>query len=309
MSFGLRALGLLAQSALVWSLCTAVFLRGETDEAYLRIASPAQSSLILGTSRAAQGIYPQSFARCASFHDGEIFNFAFTSATSPWGPAYLQAIESKLIPDPNDKPGLFILEVSPIAFAAKGEEGLRESNAFLARLHSVTISPNIEYPFYQADRGVDIIEGLLQLARGAVRKRLHPNGWLEITLNEGKSSFADRLARKLAQNKASFEATRDSPIRWEYLGRTVERLRERGNVALVRLPMHPEMLAQENVYHPDFGKRVTALARALDIPYVDLTDLNGSTMTTDGSHIAKASAPQVTSELVDRLPRSWCNAE
>lgn len=304
LTFGLRALVGVLVSAIVWTACTALFLRGETDEAYLRIASPAQSSLIVGTSRAAQGLYPKAFPTDSRGFAGPMYNFAFTSATSPWGPAYLRAIEMKLA-RMESRPGLFVLEVSPLAFTVNPKDGLRENKSFLAKLHSVTLSPNPEYPFYQSERGVDILEGLLQSALDKVRKRLHPDGWLEISLEDRSSRFEARLEQKLAQNQKSFESTVESTIRWEFFQRTIDLLATRGHVCLVRLPVHPRMLELERTEYPEFETKIAAIAEAKGVPFVDLTAMGATVSTTDGSHLAKESAPIVTRELVRRLPADW----
>lgn len=298
--FAARALVGFALSGVIWTLCTAVFLRGETDGAYLKIASPAKSSLILGTSRAAQGLYPGAFPSDNEWFQGDIYNFAFTSATSPWGPTYLRAIEMKLAP-PNGKPGLFVVEVSPLAFTVDPEEGLREEKSFLAKLRSVTMSPNPEYPFYAADRGPDILEGLMQMAMGRVRQRLHADGWLEITLANRESRYRTRLAEKRLQNESSLRSTVESSVRWEYFQRTLAMLQARGHVGVVRLPVAPEILALEQQRYPDFNERIGTIARANGSFFVDLTDLSHQVSTTDGSHLAKESAPVVTAELIARL--------
>ncbi len=302
--FAFRALLGVALSGVVWTLCTAVFLRGETDGAYLKIASPAKTSLILGTSRAAQGLYPKAFPSDSKRFEGDVYNFAFTSATSPWGRTYLRAIEMKLAPK-GDLPGLFVMEVSPLAFTVKPKDGLREDKSFLARLRSVTMSPNPEYPFYESERGPDILEGLLQMTFGTVRERLHADGWLEITLSDLESRYPTRLKQKVHQIEASLKVAVESPVRWEYFQRTLAMLETRGNVCVVRLPVAPEVLALEQQRYPEFNEKIGVLARASGSHYVDLTDLSASVTTTDGSHLAKNSAPVVTRELIARLPPNW----
>jgi hypothetical protein len=301
--FVLRAGCGLALSGLVWTACTWLFLRGSTDEAYLRVASPRQASLILGTSRAAQGLVPGEVDTGALGVAGPMFNFAFTSATSRWGPAYLGAIERKLTLNEPRATGLFILEVSPLSITVKQGEGLREDASFLARLKSVSLNPNVEYPFYNAERGVDILEGLLQLASGNVRKQLHPDGWLEVTVPDRAQRFESRFRGKMIENRRSFDNAELSPVRLEYLARTIALLQTRGRVVLARLPVHPEMLALENSAMPEFSSDMVALSKRFDVPYVDMTDLSASVNTTDGSHLEKSSSRSVTRELVARLRR------
>ena len=73
---------------------------GTTDEYYLRFTTERQRSMILGGSRAAQGLHPDILnARAgADRFEGPLYGFAFTIAHSPYGPAYLHAIVEKLDP-------------------------------------------------------------------------------------------------------------------------------------------------------------------------------------------------------------------
>jgi hypothetical protein len=288
----------------VWTACTWIFLRGETDDAYLRVSSPRQRSLILGTSRASQGIVPSEFDARTLGIAGPVFNFAFTSATSPWGPSYLRAIEMKLDQQAAGGPGLFVLEVSPLSLTVKRGEAMREDASFLGKLHSFASNPNIEFPLYRPERGVDILEGLLQIARGNVRKRLHSDGWLEITLPDTTvDRFRARLRMKVAENRASFASAEFSPTRLQYLVKTIGLLQQRGRVVLTRLPVHPDILTVEEQQMPGFTRQMRDIAEAAGVAYVDLTDLSPDVATTDGSHLAKQSSRRVTGELLARLSR------
>src|SRR5690606_19401431 len=145
---------------------------------------------------------------------------------------------------------------------------------------------------------VDILEGLLHMALGRVRKRLHPDGWLEISLEDQASRYVKRLEQKLSQNKHSFEATVESPERWDAFKRTVQMLQARGRVCLARLPVAPQVFALEQAAAPDFDDKISAVAHAMGVPFINLMDMSDRVSTTDGSHISKASAPEVATELL-----------
>jgi len=55
---------------------------GNTDPFYIRFTTPKQASLILGTSRAAQGLQP---AVINEIGKTQLFNYAFTLGQSPFG--------------------------------------------------------------------------------------------------------------------------------------------------------------------------------------------------------------------------------
>lgn len=66
---------------------------GSTDPFYIRFTTPQQESLILGTSRAAQGLQPKVFDSISSL---DIYNYAFTIGHSPYGKTYLNSIKKKI---------------------------------------------------------------------------------------------------------------------------------------------------------------------------------------------------------------------
>ena len=115
----LRLLLLAVAGALGATLLLPVVLRGGVDAFYGRFASPAAGSLVLGTSRAAQGIRPAVLAaRLAGQFEGPLLNYAFTLTHSPYGPAYLASIRRKL--RPGVRHGLFIVAVDPWSLSAAG---------------------------------------------------------------------------------------------------------------------------------------------------------------------------------------------
>ena len=92
---------LLTGAALLGLLALApVVLKGQVDAFYGRFASPPAGSLVLGTSRAAQGIRPAVLsAQLGSRFEGPLLNYAFTLTHSPYGPAYVRSIQRKLRPE------------------------------------------------------------------------------------------------------------------------------------------------------------------------------------------------------------------
>ena len=67
--------------ALAAHLVAGLFADGRTDDYYLRFTGDHRSSMILGTSRAAQGLRPAVIAPLLQGSDvQDLFNFAFTIA-------------------------------------------------------------------------------------------------------------------------------------------------------------------------------------------------------------------------------------
>jgi hypothetical protein len=299
----LRCAALAALGAVVWTLCTLVFFNGYTDDFYLRVSSPRQASLVVGTSRAAQGIVPEELDARALGFGGPLYNFAFTSANSRYGKVYFDVIERKLAPAPGGARGLFLLEVSPLALSIdKGTAGsLPEEKTFLAKLHLLSTSPNPEYPLYVPERGYDIIDRSVRRLTGKTRLLLHADGWLEVTPDTDPQRFATQLQHKLVDYRKAFAASEPSELRREYLRRTLALFARHGSAVLVRMPIHPELAALEQAYMPGFDAEMASLAREQHARYIDLSDLNASVATTDGNHLRRDSARQVTRELRSRL--------
>ena len=102
---------------------------GTTDEFYIRFTTPEQNSMIVGTSRAAQDILPAVIDSVLNNNHlaGASFNYAFTVAHSPYGPAYYESIKKKL--NKNSKEGKFIVAVDPWSLSLK-EEKSNDRNSF-----------------------------------------------------------------------------------------------------------------------------------------------------------------------------------
>ena len=171
---------------------------GHTDAFYLRFASPRQSSLILGTSRAAQGINPS--AMNSILQNNNIYNFSFSVAHSPYGPVYLESIKRKI--KMNAKNGIFILTVDPWSISCEygnPEDSLtfRERGLALGKIKIVDMCPNIPYLIISYNQ--PYINLLLYKKDNA--ELLHENGWLEINVPMDSISVAKRTRIKIEHYK------------------------------------------------------------------------------------------------------------
>lgn len=272
---------------------------GRSDPFYLRFTTPRQHNLILGTSRAAQGLLPSVFHRILG---KAIFNYSFTSSDSPFGPAYLESIKKKL--DPSTHDGLFIVTVDPWALTepykvAGGKVQFGESKHFLGRMNFVNVHPNFEYllfhnqgPFLQLlDPPSDVMT-------------LHRDGWLEVNVPMDPASVAQRIKRKIESYRNEMMPGRPGPAeRLSYLERTIAFLKTHGRVFLVRLPVHPEMFALELEQFPDFNAQIGQVVPMCD-GYLDLTPRNADFTYTDGNHLYKRSG-----EAVSALLAAWIQAQ
>ena len=149
---------------------------GYSDPFYLRFTSPRQNAMILGTSRAAQGLQPQIFKEALGV---DIYNYSFTAKHSPYGPVYLNSIKKKL--NVEGKEELFILAIDPWSISSLSDDpdnitSFRELDGCLANTEQVCRKPNFQYLLNNFD---NLYYEILFKDKQML---LHENGWLEISI-------------------------------------------------------------------------------------------------------------------------------
>jgi hypothetical protein len=294
----LGRLALLLVAALVGALALGpVVLRGRVDAFYGRFTSPQAGSLILGTSRAAQGIRPSVLnQRLAGQYAGPLLNYAFTLTHSPYGPAYLRSIQRKLRPEVLN--GLFVVAVDPWSLSLNGPEGVYpEDNSFIGQLDQVSQNPNL--PYLARYQTKPLYRLLLDFATAT--ERLHPDGWLEVNIGTDSAQVRARTARKLQDYRRLAAAQHPSAGRLAALRQTVQLLRLHGKVCLVRMPVGAALLQLEQVYQPGFDQQMRQLAGAMAVPYLDYS--TAPYVTTDGNHLQKDASATFSAQLSIDLNR------
>ncbi|MBH8556715.1 hypothetical protein [Hymenobacter negativus] len=298
----LLRLGLLGGAGLLGvTLLAPVVLRGGVDAFYGRFTSPPAGSLVLGTSRAAQGIRPAVLAaRLDGQCEGPLLNYAFTLTHSPYGPAYLASIRRKLRPEVRN--GLFILAVDPWSLSLTGPEGaFPEDQSFIGQLHQVSQNPNLPYltryqtkPLYR-----------LPLDFATATERLHPDGWLEVNIGTDSAQVRARTARKLQDYRLLAASQHLSEGRLQALRQTIAFLKPHGRVVLVRLPVGQSLLQLEQVYQPGFDQLMRHTAADFSVAYLDYSVEPYAT--TDGNHLQRAASAafsqQLAADLATKLQR------
>ena len=292
----LARLLLLAGAVFVGALALGpVVLKGQIDAFYGRFTTPLAGSLILGTSRAAQGIQPAVLlARLGGQFEGPLLNYAFTLTHSPYGPAYLRSIQRKLRPEV--KNSLFIVAVDPWSLSLTGPEGaFPEDNSFIGQLHQVSQNPNLVYlarfqtkPFYR-----------LLLDYATATERLHPDGWLEVRIGTDSAQVVARTARKLHDYRLLAAIQHLSTGRLQALRQTIAFLKQHGRVVLVRLPVGSSMLQLEQVYQPGFDQLMRQMAADYALAYFDYSAQPYAT--TDGNHLQREASATFSQRLAADL--------
>jgi len=274
-----------------------VIFKGQVDAFYGRFTGPPAGSLILGTSRAAQGIQPAVLtAALPGQFAGPLLNYSFTLTHSPYGPAYLRSVGQKL--RSGVKNGLFILAVDPWSLSLTGPEGqFPEDNSFIGQLQQVSQNPNLPYltryqtkPLYR-----------LLLDYATATERLHPDGWLEVRIGTDSAQVRARTAQKLQDYRRLAASQHLSAGRLAALRQLIELLKPHGRVVLVRLPVGTSLLQLEQVYQPGFDQLMRQLATAQAVPYFDYSAQPYAT--TDGNHLQRAASAAFSQRLAADLIR------
>lgn len=277
------------------------FADGSTDPFYLRFASPRQSSLILGTSRAAQGIQPKILDEILeSDKNHKFYNYAFTLGHSPYGPTYLQSIKTKINSKTNK--GVFIVTVDPWAISSTKENpndfsNFREKERILGKVTINNVSPNIQYLLFGFEGSyINILKNKYQ----NTALFLHKDGWLEVDVPMDSVSVNKRISQKIRNYRnINLPLFHFSELRLLYLEKTIMYLKEYGSVYLARLPVHPKMLEIEKSLMPDFDEKINQLVKSRKIPYLDMTNNNEQYEFIDGNHLYKTSGAEVSKKIAE----------
>jgi hypothetical protein len=280
-----------------------------TDDYYLKFSSPKQSSLILGTSRAKQGIIPSVLSSSIENSNLSIFNFSFTLKSSPFGLVYYNAIKQKI--DLESKDGCFIVTVDPWSLSKKISDVNKtpDSLSVLFGISDFTSQPNFKYLFKQFPHGwgrillnriekpiLKYYSSQLDSSLTGAFSMLDNDGWLDV-YTPLDSAFVKRKEAEIFEsyrNKSNYQTGSESRI--EYLDTIVEFLSNHGKVYVVRLPVHKKMLSIEQQYMPDFNSKISnALLKSKG--YLDFSTLDNEYSYTDGNHLTKTSAKEVTQHI------------
>ena len=251
-------------------------------DVYPRVISPQTSSLVIGTSRAAQGVNPEilngQLSEC--YPNQDLYNFAFHIDETTYNPSYSEAILKKLLPD--SKNGLFILTVDPWAFK-KEKKIIGELD-----LHSVSTNPNIEFLLRFFDR--------TWISPVPTNYYINDAGRTIVTYKRFTSDAAANMLsvyRKMADNYAY------SPESEREIISLVQRLQPRGDIYMVRMPVSGEMVQLEDSIMPDFTAKMRNIAAQLDISFFDF--IRNPFKTNDGTHLSQAEGDRFSTMLADSI--------
>ncbi|WP_010517365.1 hypothetical protein [Croceivirga radicis] len=281
------------------------FMVNKLSEGYVDMYYPKYTqdagSLVIGLSRADQGIDPKTVADNINQEINlPLVNFAANQYY--YGEVYLEAIKKKFSKKKDN--GLFILSVSPGSFTAPigfGAEGIKKMDEKAAIGKSEDFNSNPNYSYIINCYGQGLYHALFaQRAPGNVIT--HNNGWNEVLVSGSDFTLSDALKMDWKrQNLAYFQRRlpkeETKSYRLEWFGRTIEYLKDKGQVLLVRMPADKEIIDFENENSPNFRKSMDSITKIHQIPYLDYSENTSGYETYDGSHLHSESAIQFSTQL------------
>ena len=309
------------RNILIASLCIVavhiilgIFANGSTDNFYLRFTSSKQNSLIIGTSRSAQGIHPDILDSVLNLKDNNsIYNYSFSINNSSYGKEYYNAIENKINESVTN--GLFIITIDPWAISSDStlHDNEIDINSILYSKKYYNSYPNYEYLIKNYKKGWGNIllkriesnilfrnQNSLSKIKGSFTF-LRKNGLLEVYTSMDSAYVKQNTQNKVHSYNISMSRNKFSKFRFLYLKKTIQLLKKHGEVYLVRMPVHTSLLTIENSFYPLFDKKMINLANSTHVAYLNFVNSSTQYSYTDGNHLYIEDAKIYSIKLAERI--------
>jgi hypothetical protein len=283
-------------------IITTVLLKygGNVDYFYQKFTTPKAKSMIIGDSRSFQGIQPSIIN---NYFKGKDFglpmlNYSFTIGQAIIGPLYNKSIFKKL--DESSINGIFIISITPEMLSehsgfnnANGE--FREQGQPPHNMEYVDMNPNYEY----------FIKNLSFFHFQAMFRRnseTHKDGWLEEkVLPKDEGVFNEWRNHQINLFLKDAKNSKFSNTRIQSLKDLISKLKVKGNVYLLRMPISDEFYSYEDMYYPGFDKIIDSISKFNNIDYFNFKLIDRSYKTYDGHHIDKYEGKNFTKDLCDLI--------
>ncbi|MCB2220086.1 MAG: hypothetical protein KQI35_06795 [Bacteroidetes bacterium] len=284
-----------------------IYLRPElVDNFYRRFTTPKGKSMILGTSRSAQGIKPSVLNSRITTGKNPMINHSFAIGPSSFGPNYLREIKHKI--DPKTENGLFIISADPWSLTTE-INNIEDDTAnffevrqklFVGNLKSSSLNPNFDYlKNYWSNRFsvfANLFKDWINYKNQII---LHEDGWLEVNVVLNQEAINQRIKESTAEYAEKKVIISDT--RMFYLEQIIQFLKNKGTVVVVRMPVSVPMYKLENIRFPEFSERIQTIASKNGVRYLDFLELSGQFQTVDTHHLYKKDAEVFTNIVCDSI--------
>jgi hypothetical protein len=305
MKYLIKSLLLFSVPFVIVFFVTPYFADGTTDDFYLKFTTPVQKSMIIGVSKAEQGLIPSVFNSELknTYPNLSMYNFAFTGIVSPYGKIYYEAIKNRV--DKNSKNGLFIVTIDRWSISSTDTLGFHddlyiEEKGCLNTTKTFGMNPNYFYLLnsYQAPYLSIILKKAYQtIYPHSIRRVLHSDGWLEIIYSLDNGIRQKRLNQNLVIYNKMVPHYKISPQRLNYFIQTLRYLKQYGVVFIVQMPINEKLADCENKAYPLFESLINSISIQEKTPYLNYQNQNEFYNFTDGVHLWKTSGYEFTKTL------------
>ncbi|MFT5165013.1 MAG: hypothetical protein ACI8P3_000237 [Saprospiraceae bacterium] len=269
------------------------------DINYYKAISKA-NHLTIGLSRAKRGFSPAIFEERLALK-GKMINFAFDNLSSPFGPAYLDAIQNKVVE--NERNGIFIISVTPGSILEfdkdKPGNNLREEQFYFYNLWCQNCQPNLEYILRSPIQGGSLFQYLRTNYKAIIsqqssnrREIIHTDGWAELSVE----MRSDRLKPLIVSRNFI-----RSPLREKFLEKTITFLQSHGKVFLVRLPIAKVYQEYEEQLSPKFDSLMLNIAHKQQVDYLNYCNVAGDLSFLDGHHLSGEAARFISNKIAEDI--------
>lgn len=278
------------------------------DNFYYRFTTEKAKSLILGTSRSAQGIKPTIINKIIPKVDNKIINHSFAIGPSSYGPNYYKEIYNKL--DTSSSNGTFILSVDPWSLTVTktniNDDTLDffevKGKLFVGNLKSSSSNPNFEYLWEYWDNKYSVFENAYKhMINYHGILELHEDGWLEVNINMDSTAIQGRILKSTNEYNEKAGTLKLSNTRFSYLEKIITYLKNRGEIYLVRLPVSLGMAEIEKTYFPDFDYKIVELTKKYNIKYINFFKESGQYKTIDTHHLWREESERISNQICDSI--------
>lgn len=283
----------------VFIVTSIIYADGFIDPFYLRFTTQKQKNLIIGSSRAAQGIIPSILK---SNLKKDFFNYSFTINHSPYGEVYYNSIKKKL--DKNSKNGIYIICVDPFgitSYTSSDGTEILNTEVILSNMYFVNSKPNFEFII---KNGISPWREIFRKSNPKQKIELHQDGWLEVNFLWNKSDYIKKQKTCLEEYYNMHTKKVYSKNRVFYLKKIIELFKKHGDVYLVRLPTSKEMYELELKFMPNFNHIISGISQEYKVKYIDFSLEYNQYQTTDGNHLYYKSGKKFTQALCDSIVSS-----
>jgi hypothetical protein len=136
----------------------------------------------------------------------------------------------------------------------------------------------------------------------------HSNGWLENRVERDSLRKQKKIEQQSAEYRNLFATNSFSEYRYIWFCKTIEMLKQRGTVVLLRMPVSTEMQEMEREFFPQFDSLIFTTSRNYDVIYMNMSTVSGCRFD-DLHHMESESAILFSAMVGGRLSRVLAKAE